>query len=232
MLHHEGKRIPFCIEFRKRKTLAITVHPQPRLEVLAPEGVGDERVLLRIEKRAAWIVRQWRYFEQFLPKHPGHRYISGETHLYLGRQYRLKVHVGAPEGVKLVGRFLHVWARDRGDTTRIQQLLNTWYHEHAVRVFRHRVRLCVEERPALKRPDEPRLAIRRMSRRWGSCTKGGRILLNLNLVKVPTHCIDYVLVHELCHLQVHNHSPAFYRLLSRCMPDWQLRKHRLEGIVT
>jgi hypothetical protein len=51
-------------------------------------------------------------------------------------------------------------------------------------------------------------------------------------VKVPTHCIDYVLVHELCHLQIHNHRPAFYRLLSRCMPDWALRKRRLEGYLT
>jgi len=231
-LNCDGRRIPFHIDFRKRKRLAITVHPDPRLEVLAPEGVSEERVLQRVEKRAAWILRQWRYFEQFLPKHPGHAYVSGETHLYLGRQYRLKVHSGATEAVKLVGRFLHVWARDRGDPIRIQQLLDAWYYEHALRIFRQRMQLCCEQRPIPKSPYEPDVVVRRMTRRWGSCTKRGRILLNVSLVKVPTHCIDYVLVHELCHLQIHNHSPAFYRLLSRCMPDWQLRKQRLEGFGT
>ena len=69
-----------------------------------------------------------------------------------------------------------------------------------------------------------------MSQRWGSCTKAGNILLNLDLVKVPIHSIDYVLVHELCHLQIHNHSPAFYRLLSRCMPDWERRKLRIDSL--
>jgi predicted metal-dependent hydrolase len=226
-----GKRIPFRIEYRKRKKLAITVHPEPRLEVLAPEGVSREQVLPRIEKRAAWILRQWRYFEQFLPKHPGPRFVSGETHLYLGRQYRLKVHEGSSEGVKLVGRFLHVWTFDRDKADRIEQLLDAWYREHAERVFRHRIRLCFEQCPSLILPREPRLAIRRMTHRWGSCTKAGNVLLNLDLVKVPTHCIDYVLVHELCHLQIHNHSPAFYRLLSRCMPDWQRRKRRLEELA-
>ncbi len=115
VLNSAGKRIPFQIKFRKRKKLAITVHPDLRLEVVAPEGKTIEQVLPRIERRAAWILKQWRYFEQFLPRLPDSRYVSGETHAYLGRQYRLKVQAASDETVKLVGRFLHVWSRDRNN---------------------------------------------------------------------------------------------------------------------
>lgn len=229
VLSVDGKRIPFRVEYRKRKRLAITVHPNLRLEVVAPEGSTSDQILPRVDKRASWILRQWRYFEQFLPAHPGSRYVSGETHMYLGRQYRLKVAEGTPEKVKLLGRFLHVWTSEHNHGERIKLLLEGWYREHAERVLRHRVRLCLEQRPLLRRVDEPRLTIRKMTHRWGSCTKARNVLLNLDLIKAPIHCIDYVLVHELCHLQIHDHSPAFYRLLSRCMPDWQQRKARLDS---
>ena len=230
VLHYGGQRIPFQIEQRQRKKLAITVQPDMRLEVVAPEGSDTERVLQRVEKRAGWILRQWRYFEQFQPTLPGRRYVSGETHVYLGRQYRLKVHKGEAEQVKLIGRFLHVWCKDREDQSRIKSLVDGWYREHAERILDHRLRVCLEQCPSLRLSQEPRVTIRKMTHRWGSCTKAGNVLLNTHLVKVPVHCIDYVIVHELCHLQIHNHSPAFYRLLSRCMPDWERRKRRLEGL--
>jgi len=70
-----------------------------------------------------------------------------------------------------------------------------------------------------------------MSKRWGSCTKTGNILLNAELAEVPLHCVGYVIMHELCHLPIHNHGKEYYRLLTRCMPDWQGQKWRLESLV-
>ena len=230
VLRVHGRRIPFHIERRRRKTLAITVHPDLRLEVVAPDASENDQVLLRVEKRAGWIVRQLRYFEQYRPIPAARQFVSGETHRYLGRQYRLKVAQGELESVKLIGQFLHVCVTCRDDRARVGALVELWYRRHAVRVFEQRIRACRELRPCLCVPQTPRVTVRKMLRRWGSCTKAGNVLLNLELIKTPVHCIDYVIVHELCHLQVHNHSPAFYELLSRMMPDWESRKRRLESL--
>lgn len=230
LLTHGSLRVPFQVEFGERKQLTIHVHPELRLEVLAPSGRDIDRVLKRVDARSGWIAKQWRYFEQFHPTSPDRQYVSGETHLYLGRQYRLKVTKHRESSVKLIGRFLHTRHADVTDKEAIKELVSVWYHEHAVQLFNARLVKCLEGAKSLGLKQLPNLTVRLMKRRWGSCTKAGNISLNVDLVKTPIHCIDYVIVHELCHLKIHNHSPVFYRLLSQCMPDWEKRKKRLDAV--
>ena len=225
-----GETIPFALEMRQRRCLSISVHPDRRVTVLAPAGCSLADVLARVQQRAVWITRQRVYFEQFHPLPHEKRYVSGETHLYLGRQYRLKIHSAAAESVKLTGCYLHVATAHCHDALQVKRLLDDWYRNHAKDIFHARLMQCLDDAPSLCMPP-PALSIRRMSRRWGSCTKAGNILLNLELVKTPLYCIEYVIMHELCHLRIHNHSPGYYRLLSRCMPDWEKRKTRLDSYV-
>jgi len=225
-----GETIPFVLEMRQRRRLSISVHPDRRVTVLAPAECSLADVLARVQKRAAWITRQRAYFEQFHPLPHEKRYVSGETHLYLGRQYRLKIQSAAAESVKLAGSYLLVATAHCHDATQVKQLLDDWYRNHAKGIFHTRLLQCLNDAPSL-RMQPPAILIRRMSRRWGSCTKAGNILLNLDLVKTPLYCIEYVIMHELCHLRIHNHSPGYYRLLSRCMPDWEKRKTRLDSYV-
>ncbi len=230
ILTHGRLRIPFRVESGEGKQLTIHVHPDLRLEVLAPAGRDIKRVLRRIDARSGWIAKQWRFFERYQPEPPPRQYVSGETHLYLGRQYRLKVRMGDHSTVKLKGRFLHVEHTQKDDQAAIKSLVDTWYREHASQLFDVRMGKCLETCKSLDLWTRPTIMVRRMTRRWGSCTKAGNITLNVDLVKTPLHCIDYVIVHELCHLKVHNHGPAFYRLLFRCMPDWETRKRRLDSL--
>jgi len=222
--------IPFTVEFRQRQRLAISVHPDRSVTVVAPVQRGIDEVLAHVQKKAGWIVKQRAHFDQFQPLPLEKQYVSGETHSYLGRQYRLKIRTCEDESVKLKGRYLHVATPDRNDAGRVKDLLDTWYKEHAKVIFESRLFQCLEDAPSLRMPP-PTIIIKRMSKRWGSCTKAGNILINLDLVKTSLYCIEYLIMHELCHLRIHNHSPAFYRLLSRCMPDWERRKTWLDSFM-
>jgi hypothetical protein len=224
------ERVEVSLTFRDRKNLKITVHPDKGVTAEAPLGKPLDDVLSRLKKRAPWIIKQRDYYERFQPLQPSRRYVSGETHLYLGRQYRLKVvQSNDDEYVKLIGGYLYVHTTRKKDAQKNEELLWTWYTEHAKAIFERRLTACYETIKKTGVP-YPAVRLRRMKKRWGSFSKNGAITLNTELVKAPRHCIDYVIIHELCHLKHKDHGKEFYRLLSRCMPDWEKRKARLEQV--
>jgi predicted metal-dependent hydrolase len=231
LLIYGSHEIPFRVNQSKRDKVTIHVYPDMRVEVLAPSTKDMDAILARVDRRAQWIVKQWHYFAQYQPTQPKRRFVSGETHVYLGRQYRLKVAKATVSDVKLIGRYFRIQHSDPGDSSGISDLLLDWYVRHASVLFTARVEHYLSECRALSPSEHPNLLVRPMTRRWGSCSKKGTITLNVDLVKVPLIYIDYVIAHELCHLKIHNHSPAFYRLLTRCMPDWKQRKERLDRFV-
>lgn len=222
-----SKVICFQLERRPRRTLEISVCPNLDVEVRAPLNRSLDEILHKVRKRAGWIVEQQYFFSLFMPIQQEKKYFSGETHAYLGRNYRLKVVAAERENVLLKRGSLEVHTRDRHNSTRIKQLLDNWYRERASLVF-------VEIFDRLFKKDfkgqvaKPIFYLRAMSKRWGSCTRDGRILLNTHLIKAPIYSIEYVIVHELCHFKHHNHSKSFYNLLTQIMPDWEKRKIRLE----
>lgn len=222
------KEINFKLQHSDRKTLAISVLPDLSVIVTAPNKTDDiEKIKLKVKKRARWILRQQSDFEKYLPTQPPRRYISGETHLYLGKQYRLKILKGSPESVKLKNGYIFVKTIDKKDTEKIKYLFKDWYKEKAHNYFKKKLKVCLKR---FKRFDleTPPIKLRNMEKRWGSCNFKGSINLNPELIKTPSSCVEYVLVHELCHLIEPNHSPDFYKLLQRIMPDWKSRKDRLE----
>ena len=224
------KRIEYQLLYSDRKTLAIDVHPDLSVVVTAPKNTDDSAVEQKMHKRAAWIVQQQRFFENYLPPIPPRRYVSGESHHYLGRQYRLRIHKGNEETVKMARGQINVFLTDISKKRRIRTLVTRWFRRRAEVVFQELFDQCVTkaERHSIKAES---FEIRRMKNRWGSCTKDGHILLNTNLIIAPKMCIEYVIVHELCHLKEHNHSSNFYRLLLAMMPDWEKRRERLNQCV-
>ena len=189
-----------------------------------------EEVQAKLEKRAPWMIRQLEYFDQYHPILPDRQYISGETYYYLGRQYRLKVTAGSENAVKLIGKFFMLTTTQPENLERKQQILQDWYTSHARVFIQNRAMLFVDHLIGLS-AKTPEIKYRRMNKRWGSCTPSGVITFNTELIKAPTHCIDYVVLHELCHLVHVGHNAKFYHLLDVLMPDWKKRKERLEKVI-
>jgi predicted metal-dependent hydrolase len=231
LVEHAGEHISVSVEFRDRDRLSISVHPDGSVTALAPAGRTLEEVLTHLNRRRSWIARQRRHFEKYQPWPVKKRYVPGETHLYLGRQYRLRVRQSDDTFVRLVGRFFEVHVPTPKQPEPVAAAMRDWYQSHAESLFQERLRRCVQSAISLRLSLDVKLRVKPMERRWGSCSKAGTITLNTDLVKTPLHCIDYVIMHELCHLRIHDHSPAFFRMLGRCMPDWQRRKDRLESMV-
>jgi predicted metal-dependent hydrolase len=218
--------INFRIRRSSRKTLAITVRPSGHIFVTAPRRLKIAAIRAKVHKRRKWVRAQQHYFEQFSPRTPSRRYVTGETHLYLGRRYRLRVVSARRNDVKLVGRYIQVSLKKRSEA-HVRRLLDKWIAARAQEQFMKRLEAW---RPwcRQRRIQVPELRVRTMRKRWGSAHRNGRIYLNPELVRTPSVCIDYVIAHEVCHLQCPHHDKRFYRMLSAVLPNWRDLKHRLE----
>ena len=223
-----SKEITARLERRPRRTLSISVTPECEVEVIAPLNASLARIEEKLRKRTPWILRQLEFFEQFHPKTPPRRYVSGETHRYLGRQYMLTVRQHIQEAVKLYRGRLLVQTFYPSRLDRVRALVEGWYHGRAQEKFSERLVICVERFPDQNEVLPVSLVARTMSQRWGSMTPAGTLLLNRRLIAASVPAIDYVITHELCHRRHPHHGPEFYDFLRRVMPDWETRKVKLE----
>ena len=227
---------PYSVVRSARKTVGITVEPSQDVIVRAPLDSDTDAIDQIVRRRAAWIIRQQKFFEQFLPKTPPRSFVSGETHLYLGRKYRLRVRFSEQAEVKLQGGYLYVFTPQPANAAQVQRSLYNWYTAHAQERFPERLTVCMQSAVG-KNTETPQLQIRPMAKRWGTCrpsaiSTSGILTLNVDLIRAPRTCVDYVILHELCHLHHPNHSPQFYALLSRVLPNWRAEKLRLEQALS
>lgn len=224
--------IPFSRRDSKSAANKVTIKVKPdcTVQVAAPASASDKEVLAAVRKRGRWIYEQLRDFKTQQAHITPRKYVSGESHYYLGKQYLLKVAVdaAAPRSVKLLRGQLLVCVRAQ-EPERVRLALDEWYKARAKEVFHKRLDAVLEQ--ALWVAERPPLRVLTMQTQWGSCSPNGRITLNPLLVKAPRDCIDYVILHELCHIAEHNHSERFYRLMGQVMPVWNRIKSNLDAMA-
>jgi hypothetical protein len=222
-----SKIISFQLEFSNRKSLGIRVSPDLEVLVKAPQGVSLEKIKEKLKNKAPWILKQQSFFLSFYPKTPARKFVGGETHLYLGRQYRLQITIAPQESVKLKGQFIEVCAKN---PSRVKALVKDWYLKNAKAKFEN-IAHTLSKKFEKYKVAPTAVILREMPTRWGSCTPKGKIILNPELIKAPKACIEYVIIHELCHLVHHNHTQAFIDLQTKEMPDWEKWKNKLESLL-
>jgi predicted metal-dependent hydrolase len=228
------RTIDFDVVRSDRTTLGLHVHPDGSVVVRAPTDAERDAIRAKVRKRARWIAQQQRDFAAFVrPERPEKEYLAGETHRYLGKQYRIRLHPldrepdRSNEGVDLRGQFYRIYTHRPNDPEHTKAMLTHWFRERAETLLPERFDdACWDMQPY--GITVPEMEVRAMEKRWGSCTPSRRVLLNPELIHAAPYSIDYVIVHELCHLKHPYHSDEFYALLERVLPDWKKRKKRLE----
>ena len=223
-INYGSKSIKFHLDFSDRKTLGIKVHPDNSVHVAAPFDSEMDKIEAKVKQKARWIIKQQNEFLSYLPKLAERKFINGETHLYLGRQYLLEINPIKKNEVKISRNKLIV---NHIVKSKPESVLEKWYIEKAELHFK---KLIHELLPLFNKyqVSTPTIQIKKMKKRWGSCSANGNIILNLELIKASKGSIEYVIIHELCHLIHHNHTKAFYELLDSIMPDWKKWKNKLE----
>ncbi len=230
-LRYGDRSTDYVVRETNRITAKLRIHVEPGGAVVVDVPIGTSEGAIRsgVQKRARWIMDHLERFEQFRRHALPRDFQSGETHFYLGRRYKLKLDTEDRSGssVRLVGGRLEVTlAALDPDSVRIA--LVRWYRQRAKSYFTHRLERMAAELPWVAAA--PPIKLLKMKRHWGSCSPKGAVTLNPALIKAPIHCVEYVLLHELCHLKEHNHSPRFYALLDRHMPAWREAKAELDSL--
>lgn len=211
---------------RRRKTVEIAVDAVDGVLVAAPASATGPEVDTIVRRRAPWIIRRLTAADDEVGTAPRREWVTGETLLYLGRHYRLRFvdgdgcHSGT---VRLSGRWLEVSQPEGGSRQEMVRAVERWYREHAERKLRQRVEIYA---PRLGvRPKQ--ILVRSQAKRWASCGRDGTLRFNWRIVMAPLSMVDYVVVHELCHLRHANHDRQFWDCVAAVMPDYAERRGSL-----
>jgi len=214
--------IPYQIERgRRHRTVAIAVDPECGIRVRAPQHTPVTKLDDIVRLKAKWIIDKRRKQDDMPPRPTPREFISGETFLYSGRQYRLKVIPYDPaigENVRLIGSQLQV-----NSGCRVRDSLIAWFRKRAHERLGSRVQVWGDRLNV----HWSNVLVRDQRARWGSADTKGNLRFNWRIVQAPTRLLDYVVAHELVHLLHADHTREFWATLGRVMPDYEIRREKL-----
>lgn len=223
-----GSRIiTFNLIYRKRKTMSIEVETTGEVTVIAPVGTSTDDVIEKVKSRAGWIVSK-QYESKFISDTKIKREaVSGESYMYLGRNYSLDIRVDENIdniSVKLFqGKFVvNTYIKDED---LIKKAMENWYREKTLAKVKERVSYY----SSYFNNEVTTVKVKEQKKRWASCTSKNELLFNWRCVMAPVFVLDYIVVHEMCHMEYKNHSKDFWNRVYAVMPDYEVRKSWLKN---
>lgn len=221
--------LDYILTYSDRKSMAIIVHPSMRVEVKVPNVATEDEINKFLKSKYVWMNSKLEFFKKFNLDISEKKYISGSDVLFLGKQYKLLVNSGESNSVIKDGNeIILTTTSDTTDSGNNLNILNIFYHREAEKVFKRRFRACLKLFPA-EYLNSVSFKVRKMNKRWGSYQASkNNILLNLELIKADRQCIDYIIVHELCHIKHKTHNKEFYKTLSLKVPNYESIENKLE----
>lgn len=219
--------IEFNVEFKNRKNMEIAIEPPDIITVTAPIGTQEEDILAKVKSKGNWIIEKLYSFKHMNYKHIHREFVNGESFMYLGRNYSLQIEVDQSIKKPLVklfrGKFV-VTAKDKNEKD-IRVAMELWYRDRAKEVIGDKVKYY--SRFFNKKPTD--IKIKEQKKRWGSCTFNNELFFNWRCIMAKSNALDYIVVHEMCHMYHKNHSKEFWDLLASVMPDYEPRKEWLKN---
>jgi predicted metal-dependent hydrolase len=208
------------------KNLHLGVYPPSgRVRVAAPLGMKEEAIRLAVIGKLGWIRKQRSKFVEQERQSP-REYVTGESHYYRGRRYRLNVvyQTGAPLVTISKLRTINLYVQVGSDTARRERVLQNWYRSRLKEVIPE----LLAKWESVVGVHAAECGVKLMKTKWGTCNvEARRIWLNLELVKKPVYCLEYIIVHELVHLVERLHTDRFTALMDQYMPLWRQYREEL-----
>lgn len=228
----DGNKIQYTLVRSARKTIGITVTKDGRVKVSAPFNIAEKQVKSVIEQKGAWIGRKLEEMKRAYHDITNQRqFVDGEHLLYLGNEYSLKIRkdskVANPGALIEGGNIIVVTPEGKLDNEEVantKQILKAWYINQFAEIVRERI----GKYASLLGVSPAKITIREQKTRWGSCSGKGSINLNWRLIMAPIGILDYVLIHELCHMKEMNHSKSFWNHVKSILPDYSERRKWLK----
>ena len=221
------KYIEFNLIYKNRKTMSIEVEPSGEVTAIVPINIREEDVLKLVKSKAKWIVQK-QYEVSFININKINREIvNGESYMYLGRNYSLQLIYNnfiKEIDVKLLrGKF--IVTTNTKDEDKIKLALEKWYREKTLKKVKERIK-HYEHYFRYKIND---VKVKEQKKRWASCTKNNELLFNWRCIMAPSNVLDYIIVHEMCHMKYKNHSKEFWNEVIRILPDCEYRRQWLRN---
>jgi predicted metal-dependent hydrolase len=222
--------IEFKVIFSGRRTLGISVLPDSSVIVRVPYRTSEKTISRIVREKASWIIKHRDNYRIQDNKKLNRLYINGERYFFRGIESVLKIERSKKSFVRFHDGTIELGLDKSGDEKAIKKLLYKGYKKEAS-VILPMIFYRVIERYEDQMFKPTGLVIRTMKRRWGSCSNRGKITLSTELIKLPDLYIEYVIIHELCHLRHHNHGAGYYKLLSGLFPEWKSVRKELRRFI-